>query len=95
MSEQPQFEHPEFLRNTIELKPLKDGEYGEGSFTIVANLEDLPESVREKMPEGYVIKRYKDKRLHPTSRLFEFDPDSSMVAEDVLETDRQLKYNRP
>lgn len=65
-----QFRGPSFLREEIKPGPLKGNEYGEGAFTVVANLEELPEGVRKKAPEGYVVKQYKDKRLHPKDILF-------------------------
>ncbi len=39
--------------------PLHGHDYGEGMFVIVAKLENLPANVRERVPQGYVVKQYK------------------------------------
>lgn len=67
--------------------PLKDDKYGEGEFTVVADLQNLPAGVREKVPEGYVIKQYKDRKfVLKDAHIFEFDPDfneGSEITQDV------------
>lgn len=54
-----QFRSPGFLRPEIEPKPLQGEEYGKGLFTVVAKLENLPANVRERVPQGFVVKKYK------------------------------------
>lgn len=70
-----QFRDPAFLREQIKPGPLKGEEYGEGAFTLVANLENLPEKVRRQVPGGYVVKQYKGSRLNARDLLFRFEPD--------------------
>ena len=82
MSEQ--FRGPAFLRQEIKPGPLKEDEYGEGAFTVVANLENLPEDVCAKVPKGYVVKEYKNERLNPSDVLFRLDPDSNAVEDHAL-----------
>ncbi len=89
-----QFRDPAFLREGIKPGPLKGDEYGEGSYTIVANLEGLPKSVREKVPGGYVVKQYKNEKLSPVGFLFQFDPDSTIEAESVLELRKGFERER-
>lgn len=49
---------PNFLNPEVGVGPLENGEYGEGSFVKVGNLESLPDSIKEKASKGYVIKKY-------------------------------------
>ncbi len=49
---------PGFLHSDVNVGPLFKGDYAKGYFTIVGNLENLPGSVKEKVPNGYVIKEY-------------------------------------
>jgi hypothetical protein len=53
------FKPPQFFKEGIEPKPMYGKEYGEGAFTVVAKLENLPANVRERVPQGYVVKQYK------------------------------------
>lgn len=47
-----------FLKPEVKSKPLSAGR-----FTVVETIENLPESVREKVPNGYVVKGYKPDEL--------------------------------
>ena len=53
------FRPPQFLREGVEPELLYGEEYGEGTFAVVAKLENLPPSVKESVPQGYVVKQYK------------------------------------
>ena len=39
---------PNFLNPEIKVGPLNSDKYGQGSFVNVGNLENLPESIKEK-----------------------------------------------
>lgn len=85
------FHEPAFLREQVKPGPLKGEEYGEGSFTVVANLENLPKEVRKNVPEGYVVKQYKDERLTPEDLLFKFELDSSSEGWSLIEMAKKLQ----
>ena len=50
---------PNFLNPEMKVGPLRNDEYGYGSFVDVGNIENLPENVKEKAIHGYVIKKYR------------------------------------
>lgn len=80
-----QFSNPLFLKEGVRPGYLEGKEYGEGAFTVVANLENLPKILSDQVPEGYVLKQYKDWRLDTKGRLFGFEPDASSEIENILE----------
>lgn len=48
-----------FLKPKVKFGALDKKGFGQGSFCYVAELNNLPESTKEKVPNGYVIKRYR------------------------------------
>ncbi len=71
---------PNFLNPEIKVGPLESDKYGGGSFVEVGNLENLPESIREKVPQGYVIKQYRSS-----------DQPMNLARELFLEGSKELK----
>lgn len=49
---------PSFLPDSIKVGPLSEDGYGEGYFTQVGNLENLPEDINRNIPDGFVLKEY-------------------------------------
>lgn len=65
---------PEFLREDISLS----GDM-HGHFTEVRNLEGLPESVKEQVPDGFVIKKYKLDKERTNQQLFGINYEESLI----------------
>ncbi|MFA6427733.1 MAG: hypothetical protein WCW16_04835 [Candidatus Magasanikbacteria bacterium] len=87
-----EFPRPSFVKEGVKVSPLLENKrFGEGSFAVVARLENLPEEVREHVPDGYVVKYYKNTEFDRNwgQSIFSYDREIGYGSNVLLDTDLQ------